>query len=400
MKPLHLASITSAFLFSTLAVAPISFAADNIPRIEIPGPSEEIVLFENGKETKRVTVEKNSKEGQALSRAVDKEVFKAMGVNTLREILNQKRWQEYSSEVSKRMKVKEVPAAAATDRVRFLDEKGALRKEIKIGQESKRPAMKDFVDDVEKNAPLNNSTKANLRKFRAERPNDKLKVHISRLAYINKPKSHLVLVENQAVEGVENSDEFFRLDVAGKLTYMDAAGKELWHKYFKDGERVMGSGRPDGAQISDDGNIIAAMTSASDMGPGKEQLHVFDKSGNEIFTYPKDVEISTAPRPSEHKISPNGRYLSYRIEKRAYLTGGAAAQVAAPVSEEAQKVKVFERLKQIQKTVFWDLKEMTTWESDAYLVYDISDDGVADVGNPWTPGGNKPLDLKPNLKRP
>lgn len=398
MKPLHLASTISIFLISTLAAAPVLFAADKKPRIEIPGPSEEIVLFENGKETKRMTVGKHSEEGQALSRDVNKEVFKVMGVSSKREILNQKRWQEYTSEVSKRMKVKEVPATT-TDRVRFLDEKGALRKEIKIGQEAKQVAMKSFVDDVEKNAPLNASNKANLRKFREARPNDKLKINVSRLAYVNKPKEYMALVENQTVLGVENSDEHFRMDVAGKLTYMDAAGKELWHKYFKDGERVLGIGHSDSSQISDDGATITAMTSASDVGPGKEQLHVFDKSGNEIFTYPKDVEISTAPRLSEHRISPNGRYLSYRMESRL-ITEEATPKVAAPTNEESNKAAILEKLKRSQKTVFWDLKEMTTWETDAYLVNGVSNDGVANVSNPWTGGENKQLDLKPNLRKP
>ena len=368
-------------------------------RIEMPEDSEEIIILKNGKEVQRHRIEKNSEEGQILSRDVDKEVFKVMGVSSKREILNQKRWQEYTNEVSKRMKVKEVPAAT-TDRVRFIDEKGAVRKEIKIGQEGKRVSMRDFVDDVEKNAPLNASNKANLRKFREGRPNDKLKVHVSRLAYVNKPKEYMALVENQVVEGVENSDEHFRMNVAGKLAYMDAAGKDLWQKRFKDGETVLGIGHPDGLQISDDGGIVTVMTSISEEGPGDKQIHVFDKSGNEVFTYPKDEEIRTAPMPDYPKISPNGRYLSYRIEKRSYLTEKPAAKVSMPVSEETQKAAIFEKLRQTQRTIFWDLREMTTWETDAYLVYSISNAGVVNVGATLTGGGNSQLDIKPNLKRP
>jgi hypothetical protein len=390
----------TGLLVMAMCLIPLGlFAADAKPRIEIPGPSEEIVIFTNGKETKRLTVGKNSEEGQALSRAINKDVFKMMGVNSKREIINQNRWQEFSNEVSKRIKVTEIPSTT-TDKILFIDKNGVVRKEIKIGQEEKRLTMRDFVDDVEKNAPLKASSKTNLRKFREGRPNDRLKIHVSRLAYVNKPKEYMAMVENQTVLGVENSNEYFRMAVAGKLSYLDVTGKELWRKSFKDGETILGIGHPDGSQISDDGNIVTAMTSASEEDTGKEQLHVFDKSGNEVFAYPKDGEIGKAPIPGYHKISSNGRYLSYRIEKRAYLTEGAAPKVSAPVSEEAQKAAIFEKAKQTEKTVFWDLKEMTTWETDAYSTYAITNDGVANVSNALTGSGNRLLDIKPNLKRP
>lgn len=402
MKRLHFASMKLMCVFSMSMVPVVLFAADKNPqrpRIEIPTDHEEVIILDNGKEVQRRRVEKHSEEGHALLRDVDKEVFKTMGVNSKREIIQQKRWQEYTSELSKRMEVVEIPAVTP-DRVRFINEKGALRKEVKIGQETKQVAMKNFVDEMEKNAPLDDFNKADLRKFRKERPDDKLKVNISRLAYANKPKDYLALIENQYVTGIENSDEFFRITVAGKIIYMDVAGKELWQKYFKDGETILGIGHSDGTQISDNGDVVTVMTTASEGGPGEEQLHVFNKLGNEIFTYPKDGETITAPHPSDHKISSNGRYLCYRIEKRANLTEPPSRQININKDEESNKAAILEKLKKTHNTVFWDLMAKTTWETEAYLVYEISNDGIAKVGNPWASGGSRLLDLKPSLKKP
>jgi len=367
-------------------------------QIEISGNYNELTFFENGKETKKIRVEKNSDDERALFDTAQKQVLQGLGVNSKKELTERKLWPKYNEEISKRVKVVDL-ATKGSDRVRFVDKDGNVKREIKLGKEVKVKPVKDFIAELGAKIELGRPGKINLRRLAQERANDKIITRINRFGFTNKAKDHLLLVENEGVAGFEGEKEPWGFPVSANIVYMDNNGSELWRTYFREGETVLAIGSDNDAPlISNDGGIVATMTSDSVEGPGRERLHVFDKSGTEIFTYPDNAVSTQAFRPSDYKISPSGRYLCYQVETRNDLKESPITNPGTLMDEESNKSAILEKLKNTQKTVFWDLTNKTTLETEKYLVYEISDEGVAKVGNPWGPGKIKLLDLRPNLK--
>ncbi len=392
---------TILLVISIFMLPAVLFADDKKPqkpRIEIPADYEEIIILDNGKEVQRKRVEKRSEEEKNIVNSIRQKIFKKLGVNSEGELIKRKLWSKYKEQSSKELKIVDTPTKEP-NKVKFIDETGRVVKEIQLGEEkivrtvgeienewkSRSLNLKGQTDNIGDSFSFGNSD-----------PGEELKVRKSKSIFINKLKDHAALAVTEDILTSAGPAIGF-----SDLIYLNSIGEELWTHKFPKGRSILSVGAgADAPQISDDGNIVTAMTSDSAEGPGGEEICVFDKSGKEILTYPKDGETATAPRPSYHKISPNGRYLCYRIEKHTYLTEPPSGQTIINRDEESNKTAILEKLKKTVKTVFWDLKENTTWETEAYLVYAISDDGIAKVSNPWTSGGSKLIDVKPNLRKP
>lgn len=127
----------------------------------------------------------------------------------------------------------------------------------------------------------------------------------------------------------------------GKIILYDVAGNVLYEKQFPYGSAVSEMA------VADNGTVAVKTYESGVEGGGEPQiLQVYDKTGKELLIYPKEGEKAYVYEIL--KISSNGRYLAVRVAFKD------------------------------DRTVFFDLEKKATWIADrSYVVYEISDEGIA-----------------------
>jgi WD40 repeat protein len=217
----------------------------------------------------------------------------------------------------------ELDEESETPKLKFLDEAGKSKKEISLKTEKRKGTVvedrKDYVSG----------------KFEVEFEAIK-KIKLS-------PNSKYALMDNSTVE-------WFKIGGStpnGKVILYDVNGNTLFEKKYPRGVGVLGYPGQQRMIVSDNGTV-ALITNDSDEGIGNTTLHVYDKTGKELFTYPETTTEEFTIRPmGDMEFSPNGRYLSADVEFQG-----------------------------VSVTVFIDTETKRHWKSDrTYGVYRISDDG-------------------------
>jgi len=331
--------------------------------------NDEVKIFEDGKEVLAKTFERNSSEESALLRDVDSKVFAKMGVVNLREVLNKKLWGIYTAEVSKRVVVKRLPTVNP-NMFKVVDDKGNEIKRVDLGEKIRLVTASTLWDEINSDV-YSTAPKDIMRSTPTEKSGGaQIELRIWNMLYTNQPKTYFVLVKHYRYDKGEKAG----LYTSSKAIFVDTAGNELWTKSFPLGEVIKSIGADtDAPQISDAGEVVSLVTNDSEEGPGGEVLYVYDASGAEVFVYPSKASRNGAPRPSNHKISSNGRYLAYQVYIPSVIPYPASKD---PVMKKRQ---MLELTNSRYRTDFWDVVGKTTFEAPRYLVHGISSDGIADV---------------------
>lgn len=183
--------------------------------------------------------------------------------------------------------------------MKFLDENGKIKKEMSLKIEKRKGTVvedrKDYVSG----------------KFEVEFEAIK-KIKLS-------PNSKYALMDNSTVEWFEIGGS----TPNGKVVLYDVNGNIPFEKKYPRGVGVLGYPGQQRMLVSNSG-IMAFITNDSDEGIGNTILHVYDKTGKELFTYPEPTTEESVIRPmGDLEFSPNGRYLSVEVdfpgEKRVNL---------------------------------------------------------------------------------
>lgn len=282
------------------------------PRIVLE--DEEITLMEDGKVSKKMYVSQHGEEEQIIFKELEQKVFKKLGVQSHNEVSDKKIVAKYNEEINKLVSLKKIEPP----RLKFLDENGNVVKEISLVSEKWKGKIKETRRHYKKG------------EYDAE------------MVTVKWPK-----VSRQGKYAVMDNTTFADAGYSvslGKIVLYDVAGNVLFEKQFPHGRAIYGDLR--GHMVVSDSGTVAVYTSEGNEGPDKEILFVFDKTGKELRSYPRENEQGR-PDGSMLKISANGRFLAVSVD--------------------------FEQ----KRTVFIDLEKSASWKADKdYVVYEISDDGI------------------------
>jgi len=273
---------------------------------------EEITISnESGKETVLRTSERTL-EGKAAVTDAQQLAFKKIGVKSMDDVEKQKLWARFNSEMRAIIKTRKIDEPV----LRFLSDTGATIKKISLSPETNKERIKEGGGFLESETVTTN--------FPVLSKDNRLAALVTRKHERRLPKTKRVKESNE-------------------VRLLDAQGKELFKKEYRDGRVVVGGPKPQ-AIVSNNGTL-ALITNAGE-GPGGEVLYVYDVNGDLILTYPNDK--SKANPQGDISISPNGKYMS--------------CVVGFPGKGN--------------RTIFFDLSSMKNWVSDkSYIVLELNDDG-------------------------
>ena len=256
-------------------------------------------------------------------------------------------------------------AVKEKDKVKILDTEGEVIKELSLRPETK-------IEEIE----ISQGPKVAPKRL-------KVKKEITKNAVISKNGRYIGIGSNEydiAVIDEKGKEESLYGEGrgTGEFALLDIEGKVLWEKRFPEGR--IGSFISPEPLISDDGEVVVIKTrdttGVSSTPKGvyvRDIIYVYDKNGKEILSLSKrdDKNLSIG---SPEKVSPNGRYLAISITKL-----------------EKPPYETIMRFYHLKKNNFWD-------SSQRYVIYEISNSGVAKVDNPWNPEDKtKTIDLKEYL---
>jgi len=300
---------------------------------------EEIILMENKRKIKRMYVSEFGKDKEKILKKIEKKVFKRLGVKSQKEIIEKKLSGKYNDEIRKLIKVKRLDQP----KLKFINKKGNIIKEITIGEKKVTKKFKDTVKNKEWNGYLLYSKNAKVSKSQKYAV---LTYYFIEVRYnIHNPvesKEYVKIYGEGAYATPKPQDVKFAL--------FNENGSVLWEKKYNEG-RVPNLNNPNSCVISLNG-VVGVMTNKG-VGPGGEILYVYDRDGKEILHYPNEDE--KAYPQGEIKISPNGKYLAVRV--------------GFPWPES-------------YRTVFFKLQNGNSWKADkSYVVYEVRDDGKAKVSS-------------------
>jgi hypothetical protein len=320
------------------------------PRIKLE--EVEIILYDdNGKEIKRIFTSGDEKETvlEELRPKIREKVLKKLGFSSdeikdqtlLRnKLINDPVFADkYGKEYDKLCKTK----ALGIKRLKFIDEKGKVIKEISLLEETK-------IEEVGNNERYKNLGIK------------KIKKRISKNAVVSKNKKFAVIVSNESENGAiyeDGREELFYEPavVAGEITVFDREGRILLKKRMP--HRWIGL-KP---LISDDGGVIVIYTESDEPLPeGRDMIYVFNRNGDEILSFPTEEEYNSGydadDQPEPRQMSPNGRYLAIEVDK--------------DIPDKRPPI--------IHLIRFYDLHRKTFYEFEKeYYVYNITNDGIAKV---------------------
>jgi hypothetical protein len=235
-------------------------------------------------------------------------------------------------------------------KVKFVDEKGKVLKEISLAREKTKVKIKD---DRKK------------REWDGER--------VAMNVPVISPTGKFVVLDTSLIDTPAPTSEYLQVYeyageiVTGGITLYNITGDVLFEKTYPRGTGVTGA-RPE-LTVSDTG-IVAVITGAQDVPEGENILHAYNSNGLEILTYPKKEGEHVYPLEIQ-KISPNGKYLAVK-------TG---------FFPEASDT-----------TVFFDLEKNVSWRADRkYIVKEITDDGIVRATY-RDPSEKKTMKTEVNLK--
>ena len=276
---------------------------------------EEITLMENGQEIKKVYVSKRGDEKQAIFKDLEQKVYAKLGIRSHREMSEKNLAAKHNEEINKLRSIKKLDPA----RLKFFDTKGNVVKEISLISEKSKGKITETRTLYKKG------------EFDAEMVTVKWPT-------VSKQGKYAV-IDNTTFADAGYSVPF------GKIVLYDASGNILFEKQFPIGRAIFGDLY--GHMVVSDSGTVAVYTSEGDEGPDNQILYAFDKNGKELLSYPSEKKHGR-PDGSMLKISTNGRYLAVSVD--------------------------FEQ----KRTVFFDLEKHLSWKADKdYVVYEISDDGIA-----------------------
>jgi hypothetical protein len=332
-RVLIIAIASAALLMGTTVYAQKPEKEPKEPRIVLE--EVEVTLYENGKEIERKRITKKErleikKEAsyKAMKRTLDK-----LGLKSGKEMYEKKLEGKYYEELKKWYSERKI----RPPRLKVIDEKGKVLKEIPISKEK---------------------TKTKFRDERKKRDWDAEK-KISKRAAVSDNKMFGAVGANVGIVPVLTDDyleaypRHRSLSYNAKLTVYDNKGKVLFEKQYPEGKFI--SGYDGEVRISDNGTV-AIITST---GEGEDTLHVYDRSGKEILVYPEGESYVSISDP---EISPNGKYLAVTIGE----------------------------------AVFFNINTGAYWKADKpYIVRELSDKGIVRAGYQNDP--EKLIDLKEHL---
>ncbi len=240
---------------------------------------------------------------------------------------------------------------------KIIQEENALKVINERGETLKEISLKpEIIVEEEKMLPSEENTKRH--KIKKEIAKDAVVSNSGKFAGVISNKTDIAIIDENDKEEIIPEGL-----VTGKFIFYDNSWNILWEKEFSEGRGIQDIHQ---VLISDNGESITMLTGSAEYGAeGRETIFVFDKNGHEILLFPaveeynKGYEIGA---PDLLKISPDGRYLSINIRQ---------ALQYAPYRERGI-------------TRFYDLKKNTFWDSEKkYVVFEISNEGIAQVDNPW-----------------
>ncbi len=214
--------------------------------------------------------------------------------------------------------------------LKFIDEKGNVLKEIFLVPEKTTAKIKDVGK-------------------KREWDGEKVVIKAPRIS----KNSKFVVMNNSIVETPLRTKEYLQEYretgpiVTGAIALHDGHGDVLFEKVFRMGTGIPGA--PPALVVSDTG-IVAVITGSGEDPELENVLHVYRRSGVEIFAYPEKEGEKVYPMEILG-ISSNGRYLAVRVD--------------FPFPE-------------FPKTVFFDLEKNAAWKADRNYFWfkEITDDGI------------------------
>jgi hypothetical protein len=234
---------------------------------------------------------------------VHEEVFKKLGVKSLKEVRKKKLRRKYDIEMKKRL----IARKLEHPRLIAVDEKGKVLKEIQLGTEKEKIKIRDEYN-------------------KRDRPGEQ---EVWRIAFVSDNRMFGVVVITSTVrplyteEDLKGSTEGIgeELKQQSRITVFDNKGEVLYEKDYNDRTVLGGPSRE--IAISDNGTV-AVVTSKGIFGGGWPRLHVYDKNGKGILTYPKQVKDILDIR--DITISPNGKYVAVKIIDRVFFNTSTGAR--------------------------------------------------------------------------
>ena len=276
MKQLIFAGIS---VFSAAVLWGQSQPAD---RAKINLEEEEVTLMDAGKVTSTRYVSIRGAEKESILKEVQEKIFKKFGIQKEAELSGKNLHEKYNDEKSKTIIVKRLEHP----RLRFLDAKGALKKELTLG------------DEVAVTTNTDSSGKTT-----------QFKTEISRAGKVAKDQQYALYTERYA-----NSDTY--PGYTGKVKYFDVNGNVIFEKQYP-------KFRIGGGVVSDDGSKIYLTESWTENWaalPKYEpyrQFVAYTKAGTMLFSFPKT-------REEEKNLSNQRRYCCFSRWRICFSRSGKA----------------------------------------------------------------------------
>lgn len=265
------------------------------------------------------------------------------------------------------------------DRLQFMDEKGGLVWESSLGEEvGTLDISTGNLKSKRQRGELTHDAYMNMFAL-SDRGVKKVKLRIRRNAFIDKSRKtacHTTDETPVAEIGANGAEKIFSepLPGTGEITCVNDRNEQLWGHRFPDGRHIAVVGEEQQPKISEDGKVYAVLTRESE--GSKAQIYVFNEVGKELLRFPDDAHLEEFLSVNSPTISSNGRYLS--LEAHHYPASGD---------------------KNIN-TIFFDVPSGKSWETKRYVVYEISGQGIAKVGNLWDRADKtRTIDVKEQLKK-
>jgi len=178
------------------------------------------------------------------------------------------------------------------------------------------------------------------------REGKKYKTIKRRRASISANNQHAVIVENERdgvliTETGEEKQLGETAKIRGKLFFYDGDGQMIFEKKYSEGRRA-------GKIVISNSGVTAVLADTDGINEYAPVVYAYDKNGVELLEFPANDENE---KPNDiDNISSNGRYIAVRS--------------GYPIT-----------------AVFFDLQNKTSWKADKdYIAYEISDDGIAELG--------------------